>query len=102
MSTSLTMTTHKPLPNSCSLPPSHTTTWAWTSLSTDLELVPSVWLTAFAALIGTTLTQEHNALLQHPLIPSQFSSRVIAPLQAGNVDKVKDYVTEILACTDPS
>ena len=68
----------------------------------DRELVPSVWLAAFAALIGTTLTQEHNALLQHPLIPPQFSSRVIAPLQAGDVDKVKDYVTEILACTGPS
>ena len=65
----------------------------------DRELVPSTWLAAFAALIGTTLTQEHNALLQHPLIPSQFSSRVIAPLQDGDVNKVKDYV---LACTGPS
>ena len=68
----------------------------------DKELVPSVWLASFAALIGTTLTHEHNALLQHPLIPPQFSSRVIAPLQAGDVNKVKDYVTEILACTGPS
>ena len=68
----------------------------------DKELVLSVWLAAFAALIGTTLTHEHNALLQHPLIPPQFSSRVIAPLQAGDVNKVKNYVTEILACTGSS
>ena len=66
------------------------------------KLLRSTWLAAFAALIGTTLTQEHNALLQHPLIPSQFSSRVIAPLRDGDVDKVKDYVIEILACTGPS
>ena len=59
----------------------------------DKELVPSLW-SAFVALIGTTLTNEHNALLQHPLIPPQFPSRVIAPLQAGDVDKVKDYVTD--------
>ena len=66
------------------------------------ELVPSTWLASFAALTGITLTQEHNALLQHPLIPSQFSSRVIAPLRDGDIDKVKDYVTEILSCTGPS
>ena len=39
---------------------------------------------------------------QHPLIPPQFPSRVIAPLIAGDVDTVTDYVTEILACTGPS
>ena len=42
----------------------------------DKELVPSLWLAAFAALIGTTLTNEHNALLQHPLIPPQFPSKL--------------------------
>ena len=68
----------------------------------DKDLVPSLWLAAFAALIGTSLTNEHNALLQHPLIPPQFPSRVIAPLLAGNVDTVTDYVTEILACAGPS
>ena len=68
----------------------------------DKDLVPSLWLAAFAALIGTSLTNEHNALLQHPLIPPQFPSRVIAPLLAGDVDTVTDYVTEILACTGPS
>ena len=57
---------------------------------------------AFAALIGISLTSEHNALLQHPLIPPQFPSRVIAPLLAGDVDTVTDYVTEILAVTGPS
>ena len=68
----------------------------------DTDLVPSLWLAAFAALIGISLTNEHNALLQHPLIPPQFPSRVIAPLLAGDVDTVTDYVTEILACTGPS
>ena len=42
------------------------------------------------------------ALLQHALIPTQFPSRVIAPLQAGHKDQVKDYVTEIISCTGPS
>ena len=60
----------------------------------DRELVHAAWLAAFAALTGTTLTHEHMALLQHPL--------VIAPLRDGDVDKVKDYVTEILSCTGPS
>ena len=68
----------------------------------DTDLVPSLWLAAFAALIGISLTSEHNALLQHPLIPPQFPSRVIAPLLAGDVDTVTDYVTEILAVTGPS
>ena len=53
-------------------------------------------------MIGITLTPELNALLQHPLIPSQFPTRVIALLRDGDVDKVKDYVTEILSCTGPS
>ena len=66
------------------------------------DLVPSLCLAAFAALIGISLTNEHNALLQHPLIPPQFPSRVIAPLLAGDVDTVTNYVTEILACTGPS
>ena len=39
---------------------------------------------------------------KHPLIPPQFPSRVIAPLLAGDVDTVTDYVTEILAVTGPS
>ena len=98
--TSLTL-----LPNSFRLPPSLTTTWVWTSqpaVLQDKDLVPSLWLAAFAALIGTSLTNEHNALLQHPLIPPQFPSRVIAPLLARDVDTVTDYVTEILACTGPS
>ena len=98
MPTSLTMTTQTLLPNSCPLPPSHTTTWAWTSYVNPPFCKTRNWF----PLIGTTLIHEHNALLQHPLIPPQFSSRVIAPLQAGDVDKVKDYVTEILACTGPS
>ena len=68
----------------------------------DTDLVPSLWLAAFAALMGISLTSEHNALLQHPLIPPQFPSRVIAPLLAGDVDTVTDYVTEILAVTGPS
>ena len=42
----------------------------------DKDLVPSLWLAAFAALIGISLTNEHNALLQHPLIPPQFPSSV--------------------------
>ena len=59
----------------------------------DRELVPAAWLAAFAALIGTTLAPELNALLQHPLIPSQFR---------WNVNKVKNYVTKVLSCTGPS
>ena len=55
----------------------------------DKDLVPSLWLAAFAALIGTSLTNEHNALLQHPLIPPQFPSRVIAPLLAGDVAQLR-------------
>ena len=49
----------------------------------DKDLVPSLWLAAFAALIGISLTNEHNALLQHPLIPPQFPSRVIALISPG-------------------
>ena len=64
----------------------------------DADLVPSLWLAAFAALIGISLTSEHNALLQHPLIPPQFPSKVIDPVLAGEVDTVTDYVTE----TSPS
>ena len=53
------------------------------------DLVPSLWLAAFAALIGTSLTNEHNALLQHPLIPPQFPSRVIAPLLGGTSTQLR-------------
>ena len=55
----------------------------------DKDLVPSLWLAAFAALIGISLTNEHNALLQHPLIPPQFPSRVIAPLIAGTSTQLR-------------
>ena len=68
----------------------------------DPQLNHAAWLAAFAALPGTDLTSEHMALLQHALIPSQFPSRVAAPLQTGNRDQVKEYVTEILSCTGPS
>ena len=46
MPTSLTMTTHKLLPNSCPLPPSHTTTWAWTSYVNPLFffLLDAAWV----------------------------------------------------------
>ena len=62
----------------------------------DPNLNHAAWLAAFAALTGTDLTSEHA------LIPSQFPSRVAAPLQAGNHAQVKEYVTEIISCTDPS
>ena len=51
---------------------------------------------------GTDLTTEHMALLQHPSIPAQFPSKVTAPLQGGEKEEVKDYVSEIISCTDPS
>ena len=107
MPTSLTIKPLTLIPNSFPRPPSLTTTWAWTSyvsrkFCTTRTWSPQLWLAAFAALIGISLTIEHNALLQHPLIPPQFPSRVIAPLLAGDVDTVTDYVTEILACTGPS
>ena len=61
----------------------------------DPNLNHAAWLAAFAALTGTDLTTEHMALLQHALIPIQFPSRVIAPLQAGDQDHV-------ISCTGPS
>ena len=68
----------------------------------DPKLNHSAWLAAFAALTGTDLTTEHMALLQHPSIPAQFPSKVLAPLQAGHKEQVKDYVSEIISCTGPS
>ena len=67
----------------------------------DPQLNHSAWLAAFAALTGTNLTTEHMALLQHPTIPTQFPSKVIAPLQAGHKEQVQDYVSEIISCTGP-
>ena len=68
----------------------------------DPQLNHAAWLAAFAALTGTDLTTEHLALLQHPSIPGQFPSKVFAPLQAGHLEPVKEYVSEIISCTGPS
>ena len=62
----------------------------------DKELVPSLWLAAFAALIGTTLTNEHNALLQHPLIPHLNRLRAHLPLRKLNHSESTSFS---LACS---
>ena len=89
MPTSLTMTPQTLLPHFFPLPSPYChmgmDQLCQPAVLHDKELVPSLWLAAFAALIGTTLTNEHNALLQHPLIPPQFPSRVIAGLQEGKL-----------------